>query len=185
MVNFFRSHIANCAEIAFPLTELLGRYKPDKLNWGEKQQAAFDALKQALISRPVLYPPNREKGYQIMADSSLTTLSAILLQEGDKEDETPRVISYASRKLLPRERNYPTVERELLSIVFALAKFHNLVYGKKITVKSDHRSLMYFNSMAKTSPRLARWILAIQEYDIEVEYIKGDHQLADVLTRVD
>ena len=124
LVNYFRSHIANYAEIAFPLSELLGRYKPDKLKWGEEQQAAFDTLKKALVSKPVLYPPDKNKDFQIMADSSQTTLSAILLQSGDGEDKTPRVISYASRKLLPRERNYPTIERELLSIVFALAKFH-------------------------------------------------------------
>ena len=120
-----------------------------------------------------------------MADASKTNLAAMLFQEGDGEDKTPRVISYASRKLLPRERNYSTVELELLSIVFALAKFHHFVYGRTVVIKSDHRALIYLNSIVKSSPRLARWALAIQQYNLELEYVKSDHQLADAFTRLE
>ena len=117
LVGYFRGHLRNFAQSAYPLTELLARHKPERLQWTEIHQRAFEELKRALISRPVLCPANMSKDFQIWADSSKTTLSAILMQEGERGDDTPKVISYASRKLLPRESNYSTIERELLSIV--------------------------------------------------------------------
>jgi len=185
LVSYFRGHVANFAEIAFPLTELTGRYKPERLQWSQTHQNAFEQLKKALMSRPVLYPPDTTKDFQIMADSSQTTASAILMQESNDGDTTPRVISYASRKLLPRERNYSTIEREILSIVFAVSKFNHFIYGRRIVVKSDHRAVEHMNSLVKSSPRLARWALSLQLYNLTVEYLQGDHQLADALTRVD
>lgn len=101
--------------MAYPLTELLAQGKPDKLDWDRPQQIAFD-LRNALISKPVLRPPDPEKGYIIMADSSTVAFSAILMQQSDG-DATNYVISYASRKLLPRERKYAIVELELMAIV--------------------------------------------------------------------
>ena len=185
LTGYFRSSIMNYAQIVLPLMQLTARYKPEKLVWGATEQAAFEALKNALISRPVLYPADPNKDYEIYADASQTTLGAICLQRGDGADNTPRVISYASRKLLPREQNYPSIEREILSIVFALAKFHIFVYGKRITLKSDCRPLLFLNSIVKRSPRLARWIMAIQQYDLDLQWVKGDQQLADVFTRQD
>jgi len=102
------------------LTQLLAKHKPDKLQWGESQQRAFEKLKSALTSKPILRPPDMTRDFEIWADSSKTTVSAILMQRGEDENETPWVVSYASRKLLDRECNYSTVERELLAIVFAV-----------------------------------------------------------------
>ena len=94
-------------------------------------------------------------------------------------------MSYASRKLRSNELHYSTIEKEILSVVFSLAKFRPFVYGKIIRVQSDHRPLCFLNSIVKTSPRLARWALAIQDYNILWEHIKGKDQLADVFTRRD
>ena len=185
LTSYFRAHIQDYAEKAFPLTELLGRYKPEKLAWGAEQQAAFETLKKALISRPVLHPPDKNKDWIVMADASATTISGILLQEGDNPDDTPLVVSYAFRKLLPRERNYSIIECELLSIVFSLAKFRHFVYGRRITVKSDHRALLFLNSVVKTNPRLACWALQLQEYNIDLKFIRGKNQLADAFTRLE
>ena len=103
LTNYFRAHIQDYAEKAFPLTELLGRYKPEKLAWGAEQQAAFETLKKALISRPVLHPPNKNKDWIVMADASATTISGILLQEGDNPDDTPLAVSY-THLTLPTNR---------------------------------------------------------------------------------
>jgi len=100
----------------------------------------------------------------------------------DDQDQ-PKVISFASRKLLDRECRYSTVERELLSIYFALNKFRNYVYGKRIKVLSDHRALQWLSSVVKTNSRLAKWALAQQSYDLEIHYVSGKNQLADAFTR--
>ena len=118
-----------------------------------------------------------------MADTSRTTASAILMQRTGEESLANYTISYASRKLYTTR--YPITELELLSIIFALTKFRHYVYGKPITIYSDHRPLVWLNSLVKHSSRLARWALLIQEYDITMKYIKGEQQLADCFTRLD
>jgi len=98
----------------------LARHKPDKLAWVEPQQSAFDELRTALICKPVLRPPNPDKQYVMMTDSSSVSLSAILMQREGGTDSGNYVIGYASRKLLPRERKYPVIEQDLMAIVFGL-----------------------------------------------------------------
>lgn len=119
----------------------------------------------------------------IMSDSAKTTVSAILMQSGDSPNEPNRVIAYASRKLLMREQAYPTIERELLALVYGLIKFRYYVECRSIRLLTDHRPLEWLNSLMKHSARLSRWILIIQEFDIKTEYIRGEKQLADALTR--
>ena len=120
LTNYFRDFISHYATLAFPLTELLARHKPDKLAWVEPQQSAFDELRTALICKPVLRPPNPDKQYVMMTDSSSVSLSAILMQREGGTDSGNYVIGYASRKLLPRERKYPVIEQDLMAIVFGL-----------------------------------------------------------------
>ena len=122
----------NFAEIVHPLNELLAKHKLEKLRWENKHEEAFSELKARLTSKPVLFPPQPDKPFEIYADSSAHTLGAVLLQRADSGNETPHVVSYASRKLSGSEQRFLIVERELLAIVFALAKFRNLVYGRKI-----------------------------------------------------
>jgi len=96
---------------------------------GEAQQRAFDQLQTALMSKPVLRAPDMSKPWIIMADSSKIAASAILMQrENERADSACYVVSYAVRKLLPREQNYATIEQELLSILFALSKFNPIMY---------------------------------------------------------
>lgn len=181
--NFFHQYIDHHAEICAPLTDLLARNKPDKLAWGQRQQEAFDNLKQALISRPILRPPDMSKDMKLYTDASKQSISGVLMQFDDV-NQCDYVIAYASRKLLPRETRYSTIELELMAIVFALTHFHHWTYGKKTHVYSDHRPLMWLNSITKHSDRLARWALILQNYDVEVTYIKGEKQIADALTRL-
>ena len=168
----------------FPLTEMLARNKPDKLVWGERELDAFNKLKLALMTKPVLRPPDMSKDFQIFADASSVALSGILVQRDDST-QNYYVVAYASRKLLPRERKFAIVELELMAIVFSLTKFHHWVYGKKIEVFSDHRPLQWLDSLSKHSSRLARWNLIIQNYDVKTTYIPGGKQVADYLTRLE
>jgi len=184
LCSYFRSYIEDFAKIAYPLTELLAKHKPNKLTWGQDEQAAFDTLKAALVKKPVLSPPDMTKSFIIMSDSSEVSTSAILLQPGDNPGDPRKVIAYASRKLLPRERRYATVEKELLSIVFGVTKFHHHIFSRPVLIENDHRALAYPNSLMKHSNRLARWLLLLQQYDIRTSYISGHRQLADALTRL-
>jgi len=133
--SFFREFIPHYAEIAFPLTELTGKNKPDKLKWGSQEQIAFDRLKNALVTKPVLRPPDMTKGFQLWVDASRVAISSILMQKDDENENanenTPYrgsyVVCFGSRKLLPRERNYSIIELEILAIVFGLLKFNHYV----------------------------------------------------------
>jgi hypothetical protein len=94
------------------------------------------------------------------------------------------IVSTASRVLQPAERRYTTCEQELLAIVFALERFRLQIYGNKIIINTDNKALSFLQKCAITSNRVARWLIAIQEYDLEIRHIKGvENHLADVLSR--
>ena len=182
--NFLREHIHKYSELAFELTEMLGKNKPDKILWTEKAIKSFEQLKQAVTMKPVVRSPNFKKPFYLMTDASCTAIGCVLMQPGDTENESPHVIAYASRKLLPRERIKSTVELELTAIAFGLTKFHVYLYNNSTTVFTDHRPLQWLNSLSKHSPRLARLNLIIQQYGITTTYVPGKIQPADALTRL-
>ena len=184
LISYFRDHVSHYAEIAYPLTSILGQAHPNRLKWTERQQTAFDTLRKALISRPVLQPPNENKPFKLYADSSKFAISSILIQEGDENPPRDHAISYASRQLLDRETRYSTVEKEMLALVWGLQKFRPWVYGRQITVLTDHKPLIFTDSLVKYNQRLARWLLQIQEYNITTAYVPGREQLADHMTRL-
>lgn len=184
LTNYVRAHIRGYSEIACPLTELLANSKPDRLIWTDKQEGAFNTLRTALISKPVLRPADPAKPMIIYADASRSSLSFILMQDEDENTQNRYVVAYGSRKLLPREQKLPIVELELLAIVEALKKFHHWVYGREINVYTDHRPLAYLNSLSKHSPKLAKWNLMLQNYHIKTHYVPGKEQIADCLTRL-
>jgi hypothetical protein len=109
--------------------------------------------------------------YILQTHASRVAISAILCQRLD--DGKEHVISYASRKLLPRETKYSVIELELLAVVFGVIKFNHYVYGNKIELQSDHRPLSFLSSLLEHSPRLARWNLILSSYDIRPTFKKG------------
>ena len=125
------------------------------------------------------------KIFEIFVDAAQTnSVSAVLIQRENPTDKSGYAISYCSRKLQPRETRYSVIETEILAITFSLEKFRYWVYNRKVIIHSDHRPLQYLNSLSKHSSRLARYNLILQEYDIEMRYVKGSDQLADHLTRL-
>ena len=183
LTGYFRDYIDKYATIAFPLTELLKGTKPEKFTWTDRHQTAFDTLRTALTAKPVLYPPDINKLFKLMTDSSRVAISAVLLQ-GHDDGKTEHAIAYASRKLSDCERRYATVEQELLAIIFGLQKFRHMIYGCVVNVYTDHRPLVWLNSVVKNSSRLARWALLLQDYNITMTYVRGEEQIADCLTRL-
>lgn len=111
-----------------------------------------------------------------------TKVSAKLLQD---HEDVLHPVAYASRKLLPREAAYPTVEREGLALIWGTREFHAYLYVRPFVLETDHQPLQYINQTRHANARLMRWSLQLQEYDFHVKYIKGsDNVGADYLSRL-
>ena len=144
---------------------------------------AFEDLKRALVTDPVLWPHQPLRPQCVKSDASLFGLGAVLVQHDDDNNEHP--IVYASRKL-PLERNFSTIEKETLAVVWALKTFERYIYGVHTTVEIDHNCPRWLNTISIQNPRLTTWPLALQKYDIaEVKYKKGImHTDCDGLSRI-
>jgi hypothetical protein len=130
---------------------------------------------------PVLRLADIRKSFILQTDASCDGTGAILLQE---EDGVRHPIAFASKKLLPRERNYSTIEREALAIVWGIRKFENYLYGKHFFLETDHSPLQYLAKSQYSNGRLMRWALALQPYRFTIKAIKGSENVgADFLSR--
>ncbi|XP_052885234.1 uncharacterized protein LOC128293767 [Gossypium arboreum] len=143
---------------------------------------AFDTLKQKLVTAPIVQAPDWNYPFEIMYDASERSVGAVLGQKIAKE---PHVICYASKTLDAAQSNYTTIEKELLAIVFDLDKFRSYLLGSKVIIFSDHTTLKYLIAKKEAKPMLIRWILLLQEFDIEICDKKGcENLVADHLSRI-
>ena len=181
LVGYYRSFVPNFAAIAVPLTDLTSKGASNILVWGEAQQKAFVSLKNYVCNPPVLKLPDVSKEFILQTDASCEGLGAVLLQE---ENGVKHPIAFASKKLLPRECNYSTIEREALAIVWGVQKFERFLYGQHFILETDHQPLQYLNNAKFQNGRLMRWALALQPYRFTVHAIKGCQNVgADFLSR--
>ena len=151
---------------------------------GETERDAFNEIKQKFANMIMMNHPDFEHNFYLQTDASNVALGAQLYQEeGDKEHKT---ITFASRTLLAAERYYTTTEKELLSIVFAMKKFHTYLLGSSTIIRTDHKALSFLNTCKLTDSRLTRWVLALQKYNFSWEHIRGvENKVPDTLSRVD
>ena len=181
MANFFRKHIKNASEIMRPLYELT---KVKKLNWTEPCTRAFQTIKEALTSPPLLaYPDFKETASEfiVTSDASNVAAGAMLSQV---QHGCERVIAYASRVFSPAERNYATTERELTAIRYAVKHFKPLLYGRKYIIRTDHKPLIYLATMKGTDSKLIRTLEDLNMGHYSIEYVPGKtNVVADALSR--
>uniref|UniRef100_A0A8C7ZN50 Gypsy retrotransposon integrase-like protein 1 n=1 Tax=Oryzias sinensis TaxID=183150 RepID=A0A8C7ZN50_9TELE len=177
MVKFLAQYIPNEASVTAPLRQLL---KKDTVwQWQPHHTAALSTLKTALTQAPVLRFYYQTKSLTLQADSSKDGLGACLLQDGQP-------VCYASRALTDTEKRYAQIEKELLAIVFATKRFHQYVYGRPVTVQSDHKPLeaIMRKPLSKAPARLQGMLLQLQRYELTVTYTPGKHMfIADALSR--
>ncbi|XP_040361824.1 uncharacterized protein LOC121049224 [Rosa chinensis] len=178
--GFYRRFIKDFSKISRPLCRLL--QKEVAFEFKEDCKDAFNALKELLTSAPIMLPPDWSLPFEIMCDASDYAIGAVL---GQRKDKKPYAIYYASRTLNDAQLNYSTTEKELLAVVFALEKFRSYLLGTKVIIYSDHAALRYLMSKKEAKPRLIRWILLLQEFDVEIKDKKGsDNVVADHLSRL-
>ncbi|XP_020417839.1 uncharacterized protein LOC109948603 [Prunus persica] len=178
--GFYRRFIKDFSKITKPLCKLL--LKDSEFNFDSDCLEAFNLLKTKLTTAPVIMAPDWELPFEIMCDASDYAIGAVL---GQRKNKLLHVIHYASRTLNDAQLNYATTEKELLAVVFALDKFRSYLLGAKVIVYTDHAALKFLLAKKEAKPRLIRWVLLLQEFDIEIRDKKGsENVVADHLSRL-
>jgi hypothetical protein len=180
LAMYYRRFVQNFAAIAAPLNQLLR--KGQSLTWTPEQEEAFQTLKIALTTSPILMQPNWEKMFTLFTDACATGLGAVLTQN-DKQGRE-RAICFASRGTRGAEQNYGATKLECLAVVWAVKWYRYYLIGRYFEVVTDHTALKWLFSRPDPQGLYARWILTLQEYNMKIKYRKGKkHQNADALSR--
>lgn len=183
MCSWFRRFINDFASTVSPLNDLLrGKRKKQQIEWTSAAENSFLAIKQALVSAPILSQPDFSEPFVIQSDASDTGIGGILSQTLDGAE---RVIAYASRSLSKSERNFSVTERECLAVIFCIEKFRPYIEGVHFTVRTDHHSLLWLNNIKNPSGRLARWAVRLRQFSFTLVHRKGrDNVVPDALSRI-
>ena len=186
LCNFFRTHVPNFAQISAPLTQLTCKAREWKNGiLPPEAQRAFETLRQALISEPVVAYPRRNRPYSLIVDAATGGegieggMGAILCQTD--EQGRMRAIAYASRGLQKHEKNYTPFLAEMMAAVWGMKHFDVYLRGRHFTLYTDHRPLEKLGKVhTKTLNRLQE---AMNEFDFTIVYKKGSEMPADFLSR--
>ena len=126
--------------------------------------------------------PNCQLPFEVMCDTSDLAIGAVLEQ---REDGKPYVVYHASKTLNEAQRNYTTTEKELLAVVYALNKFRVYLVGSDIIIFTNHSALKYLLTKQDAKARLIRWVLLLQEFNLQINDKKGvENVVADHLSRL-
>lgn len=150
--------------------------------WSDKEQKAFESLKQELLTPRVLRQPDFKKLFILDTDASNSGIGAVLSQNFE-DGEHP--VIFLSRRLRNAELNYSISEKEMLAALWVMEQLHYYLYGRKFLLRTDHKALLAFNVRGEVkSRRIERWYYRLQTYTFEVVYRKGEEQgNADCLSR--
>ena len=179
LAGYYRRFVENFSGIAKPLTQLLK--KEAIFKWNQVQENAFVTLRDALCKEPVLQYPDFNKPFIITTDASNIAIGGVPSQ-GKIGSDKP--ISYASRTLSKAEVNYSTIEKELLAIIYCVSHFRPYVYGREFTLVTDHKPLVWLDSVKDPANRLVHWRLKLANYEYKIVYKPGRaNSNADALSR--
>ncbi|GJT10193.1 putative reverse transcriptase domain-containing protein [Tanacetum coccineum] len=151
--------------------------KNEKYEWGEKEEEAFQTLKNNLCGAPILSLPDVIEDFAVYCDASNQRLGCVLMQRG-------KVIAYASSQLKIHEKNYTTHDLELGAVVFALKTWRHYLYGTKSVIYTDHKSLQHIFNQKELNMRQRRLIELFNDYECEIRYHPSKaNVVADALSR--
>ena len=177
--QYYRKFIPDFSRIAAPLFRVQTRARD--FQWSAECQRAWDQLKAALVSEPLLAHPDYTRDFLLDCDGSGEGLGAVLLQQHDQGE---RVIAYASRSLLDHEKKWTATELEAAALIWALETFRPYIEGVHVTIRTDHAPLEYIKSKTNKCKRLERWALRLQEFRFTIQPRPGSQQKhVDALSR--
>ncbi|GJX12646.1 reverse transcriptase domain-containing protein [Tanacetum coccineum] len=179
--GYYRRFIQDFSKIARPMTHLLEKETP--FVFSKDCIDAFETLKKKLTEAPILVVPDWNLPFELMCDASDFTIGAVL---GQRKTKHFQPIHYASKTMTEAQIHYTTTEKEMLAVVYAFEKFRPYLVLSKSIVYTDHSALKYLLSKQDDKPRLLRWVLLIQEFDIIIRDKKGTENLTtDHLSRLE
>ena len=182
LAGYYRKFIPNFSATAAALTDLTRKVCPNSVKWNGECELAFQTIRICLCSSPVLCAPNFSKAFILQTDASNRGIGGILSQLDEENIDRP--VAYYSRKLLPREERYSTVEKECLAIKYAVEAFYTYLLGREFTIQTDHSALKWLDNFKDSNSRLTRWSLALQPYHYRIIYRAGEvNANADGLSR--
>ena len=178
-MSYYRRFIKGFADIAKVLHKLTE--KSAKFLWTNECDIAFQSLKAALMTQPILSYPDMSKPFILDTDASGTTLGAVLSQV-HKDGE--HVVAYFSKCLSKHERQYCITRKELLAVVESVKHFHHYLFGTEFLVRTDHGALSWLRRFKNPEGQLARWIQVLDTYNFKIQHRPGkQHGNADGLSR--
>ncbi|MCW4335043.1 MAG: RNase H-like domain-containing protein [Candidatus Thiodiazotropha endolucinida] len=179
LASYYRRYIQSFSTISAPLNKL--SQKGETFLWTSECQNAFEKLKEALVSAPILGYPNIDDQFFLDCDASSVGIGAVLSQFQNGQE---RVIAYFSKTLNRAQRQYCVTRRELLAIVEAVKHFHQYLYGVSFIVRTDHGAISWLRNFRNPSGILARWLEVLSSYRFEIKFRAGSRNLnADGLSR--
>ncbi|KAL5470941.1 hypothetical protein EMCRGX_G029003 [Ephydatia muelleri] len=186
MINYYSRFIANLQPICAPLHALTKHSV--NWTWSKESDKIFQHLKLILSARDTLVHYREELPLILETDASDRGVGAVLLHQ--LPDKSERPVAFASRTFLDREKNYSVIDKEALAIIFGVTKFYQYVYGRKFTLRTDHKPLEHILGANQEIPKMAanrlqRWAITLSAYQYDLQYVKGkENLLADPLSRL-
>jgi len=171
-VNFYRRFIRDFSTIARPLFDLTCSNKA--WNWDTKEQEAFERLKTAVTTAPVLVSPQDLEPFRIEADSSDFASGAVLSQQLPREEKW-HLVAFYSKSLSPVEWNYKIHDKEMLAIIRALEEWRHFLEGAcyPVEIWTDHKNLEYFMTARKLNRHQAHWSLYLARFNFKLTHRPG------------
>ena len=171
--SYFREYIPNVSALAKPLTDLTAKKVPNQIQWGQAKQVAFDKLKSELCkaTNESLAIVDFNKPYVIHVDASYYAVGSVRTQPDSFQKE--RSVAFISKKLSKTQQAWSTIEKKTFATIWALGQFRYWIFGKPVTLYTDHNPITYLTDAAPKSAKLMRLALAIQQYDVTFCYKAG------------
>ena len=176
--GFYRRFIKDFSKISRPLFRLLE--KDANFDFNESCRSAFEEIKSRLVSALIMLTLDWSNEFEIICDASDYVMGAVL---GQRTEKIFQAIYYASKTFNEAHEKYSTIEKEMLTMVFACEKFKPYILGSHVMIHTDHAAIKYLMAKKDTKTRL---IILLQEFDLEIKDKKGsDNVIADHLSRLE